>query len=280
MKQSKIISLTVCLYILLAIIAGCSKEETKEFTDTPIIESYLEPGSYFTVKVSRQTPFSSNADYSTDDIDNLSLSVLHNNTPHVLTALGDGHYVDSSIVVTTGDNYELSFMFNNKNVTATTYTPSPPTNFKQSVSTISITRIDASGGFPTGGIPTGGMPTNPDPVQLTWDNDDASYYLVIVENMASTLDPIRDFGDNAPPGNLFRKSPTTSSTEELRAFDFQYYGMHRITLYHVLPDYASLYDDNSTSSQNLTNPSTSIVNGYGIFTGLNSATLFIDVKEP
>jgi hypothetical protein len=61
--------------------------------------------------------------------------------------------------------------------------------------------------------------------------------------------------------------------------DFQYYGTHRIILYHVLPDYATLYDSNSTSSQNLSNPSTSILNGYGIFTGLNSDTLFVEVTE-
>jgi hypothetical protein len=47
----------------------------------------------------------------------------------------------------------------------------------------------------------------------------------------------------------------------------------------VLPDYASLYSENSTSSQNLTNPSTSIVNGYGIFTGLNADTLYLNVLE-
>jgi hypothetical protein len=95
--------------------------------------------------------------------------------------------------------------------------------------------------------------------------------------MAATLSPIRDFGDNAPPGNIFRKPPTTASGLEINSNEFQYYGKHRLILFHVLPDYASLYSDTQTSSQNLTNPSTSIVNGYGIFTGLNSDTLFINV---
>jgi hypothetical protein len=65
----------------------------------------------------------------------------------------------------------------------------------------------------------------------------------------------------------------------LRPQEFQYFGKHRLILYHVLPDYASLYSENSTSSQNLTNPSTSIMNGYGIFTGLNSDTLYFTVNE-
>ena len=103
---------------------------------------------------------------------------------------------------------------------------------------------------------------------------------MIVENMETTLDPIRSFGTNARPGNRFKKTPTNSSEAEVRAMEFQYYGKHRIILYHVLPDYAKLYEANSTSSQNLSNPSTSIVNGYGIFTGLNSDTLYLQVKEP
>ena len=77
------------------------------------------------------------------------------------------------------------------------------------------------------------------------------------------------------PGNMFQKPPTTASGLEIRAMEFQYFGRHRLILFHVLPDYASLYSDSQTSSQNLTNPSTSIMNGYGIFTGLNSDTLYL-----
>jgi hypothetical protein len=102
---------------------------------------------------------------------------------------------------------------------------------------------------------------------------------MVVENIEETPDPISDFGDEEPPGNRFRKSPTNSNSEMLRTFDFQYFGKHRIILYHVLPDYATLYEQNSSSSLNLTNPSSSITNGYGIFTGLNSDTLYILVKE-
>jgi hypothetical protein len=119
----------------------------------------------------------------------------------------------------------------------------------------------------------------PDPISLTWYNPDASNYIVVIENMESTLTAIRDFGDNVRPGNIFRKAPTTSSGIEIQSMEFQYYGKHRLILYHVLPDYASLYSDKQFSSQNLTNPSTSILNGYGIFTALNSDTLYLTVKK-
>jgi hypothetical protein len=268
----KKVALTLSIFSLL-VIAGCEKEEVSEFTDSPIIESYLEPGNYLNVKISRQIPFTSDVEYSSDDINNLAITLVYNNTTHTLTPLGNGLYVDSSLIVTEGTQYDISFVYNDKNVTAYTKIPSKPQNYTQSVTQISITRLDSASGPPSGGI------TQPDPVELTWDNTDGSYYIVVIDNIETTLDPIRDFGGNAPPGNRFRKAPTAVPSTEIRAMEFQYYGTHRIILYHVLPDYASLYDDNSTSSQNLTNPSTSIVNGYGIFTGLNSDTLFIEVKE-
>ncbi len=267
MRNKLIISL------LILAIAGCKKEENKEFTDSPIIEAYLSPGDYLNVKVSRQIPFSSDISYSTDDINNLTITVTRNNVNYTLQALGDGKYIDSLLIVGESDLYDLSFSFNSKNVFAYTKVPGKPQNFAQSVTEISLDKIDSASGHPTGGI------TMPDPVNLTWDNTDGSYYLVLIENIETTLEPIRDFGGNAPPGNRFRKQPTNASSTEIRSMEFQYFGTHRIVLYHVLPDYASLYDDNSSSSQNLTNPSTSITNGYGIFTGLNSDTLYLEVKK-
>jgi len=243
-----------------------------EFTDWPIIEAYLNPGTYFSMKVSRQVPFSESVTYSADDINNLEITLFCNDTATLLFPAGEGLYTDSSLLVREGDEYELSMQFNQKDVSAYTYVPGTPLDYEISDTTIAIARMDST----TTGQPPGSMP---DPVSLTWTNDDGSYYLVVVENIESTLDPIRDFGDEDPPDFVFRKSPNTSTSEELRPNDFQYYGTHRIILFHVLPDYATLYDQNSNSSQNLTNPSTSIVNGYGIFTGMNSDTLWLEVME-
>ena len=262
---------TILFLMVIILITSCKKKEVSEFTDTPIIESYLEPGNYLNVKISRQIPFSSNVSYSSDDINNLNVQVTSNNSTHTLHPLGNGKYIDSSVTVSEGANYNLSFQFNSKNIKAYTYVPSKPASVTQSVTEISIQKRDSTSGPPTG--------TQPDPVKITWSNPDNSYYLIVVENIESNPEPIRDFGNNSPPPFAFRKSPTNSSSEEIRAMEFQYFGTTRIVLFHVLPDYAALYNQSSTSSQNLTNPSTSITNGYGIFTGLNPDTLWLEVKK-
>lgn len=262
----------IILLAILALATSCQKEENSEFNDTPIIESYLKPGDYLNVIIRRQIPFSSNVSYSADDINYLAVQVTLNDTSYTLQPIGNGQYIDSSLIVSEGDNYTLSFQFNSKNVSAYTYIPSKPINVSQSVTQISLEKIDSAS------VPSFGG-SMPDPVEITWDNPDNSYYLIVVENIENTLVPIRDFGDNDPPSNFFRKQPTNASSDQIRTMEFQYFGTHRIIIYHVLPDYASLYDQNSTSSQNLTNPSSSITNGYGIFTGFDADTLWLEVKE-
>ena len=266
--------LKILLYIIMILCGfiACNKSDNSEFTDSPIVESYLTPGGYPQVKISRQIPFSSNVKYSSDDINALSVKIIHNNISSSLTPVGSGQYIDSSMSVTEGDRYDLSFTYNSKLVSAYTIVPSKPTHFAESVTAIAIQKMDSTSGFPSFG-------SMPDPISLTWDNTDGSYYIVVIENLETTLVPIRSFGNDTIPGIRFRQPPTTASGLEIRAMEFQYFGKHRLILFHVLPDYASLYSASETSSQNLTNPSTSIMNGYGIFTGLNSDTLYLQVNQ-
>lgn len=270
---SNLKSLYLCAALLM-VVQGCKKTETAEYTDWPIIESYLSPGGFIKIKISRQISFFSDAKISDDNINNLNVKLIYNNTSYTLKLIGDGLYTDSSIVIKPGDVCSIEFNFNGKKVEAYTYIPTRPSGLSLSSTTMSIEKIDST--F-TPGSSSG---TRPDPIEITWTNNDADYYLTVIENLDSNPVRIRNFGNNSSvPSLILRKSPNTGSTEELRENDFQYFGKHRVILFHILPDYAALYSSNSTSSQNLSNPSTSIKNGYGIFTGLNSDTAYIEIKQ-
>ncbi len=252
---------------------SCTKTDINQaYSDTPVIEGYLYPGKSFSVSIRRQIPFIENAVISDDNINQLIVQAEINGTSHLLNSDGNGVYSNASIPIAENQTCTLIFTFNQKLVKAYTYIPSQPTGFKISTSSMTIAQIDTSSRPPS-------FPQMPDPITVSWDNADGSYYLITVENIETTLEAIRDFGDRAPPGNVFRKTPTASNSEELRANDFQYYGTHRLLLHHVLPDYASLYNSSNNTSQNLTNPSTSIENGYGIFSGIYSDTLYIEIKK-
>ncbi|MGA1977344.1 MAG: hypothetical protein ABSG89_05740 [Bacteroidales bacterium] len=257
------------------VLVSCTKRNSSEFTDIPIIQGYIRPGACISLTVSRQIPFSTDVTYSSDDINNLKITVKYDSVDYIMTPLGGGHYTDSSLIAVTGGRYDLSFTYNSKTVTAYTTIPSKPVDFTESDTLISVMRMDSTTTY------SPGTWTMPNPVLLTWENPDNSYYIVVVENMEAVLDPVRQTSDttsNEPYGR-FNKAPTTASGIELRAQEFTYFGHDRLILYHVLPDYASLYNQASNSSQDLTNPSTSITNGYGIFTGLNSDTLYFFVAQ-
>lgn len=263
-----------CFFVVGLLLTACEKTETSGYTDWPIVEAYLSPGDYVRVKISRQLPFLSDVGFSDDELDNLSILLIHNEIVTSLMSVGNGLYVDSSVVVEASGVYELSFVFNNKSVTAYTFIPAKPIDFAQSATEIEVGQM---GGGASG--PPSTPPSMPEPIQLTWNNPTGAHYLVVVETMEEEPEAIFEFEDENRPAPRFRKQPVTSSGLVINSREFQYFGMHRVILFHVLPDYAALYEENNSTSQNLTNPSTSIENGYGIFTGLNSDTLFINVKK-
>lgn len=263
--------LTITFLAFILFHFSCQDEENYEFSDVPVIESYVSPGTGILINIRRQIPFLSEVNYSKDDINALEVYLDVNNQTHKMTAYGNGNYGDSTLTIVNGDELVLHFQYNGKEVVASTFVPAKPLGFEQSALSISIEQMDSTS------MPTPG--DMPDPIELSWDNTDNSYYLVIVENTEDNLVAIRDFGEDENHGPGFKQRPLNSAGTRLTPMEFKYYGTHRIILFHVLPDYASLYDDNSNSSLNLTNPSTSIKNAYGIFTGMDSDTLWLEVNQ-
>ena len=258
---------TLCALLLL----GCIKEENSSFfEDVPVIEGYLLANDVLTLKISRQVPFLEGVEYSEEDINSLDISISDNNNTYLLSPIGEGQYVDSTLTIKEGGQYDLRFLFNDKEVTASTIIPDKPLSLKQSVSEITIRRVNPLNGLGAG------FGNLPDPVELSWENSDASNYIVVVENIEENPEPILT-GDQPPP-SLFLNKPTQGSTYEIPFGSFSYYGTHRILLYHVNPDYALLYEDQETSSQNFSTPISGINNGFGIFTGISSEELLLEIK--
>lgn len=263
-KMNKYLSLIIVLSLVLLL--SCEKDENNvSFEDIPVVEGYLYNGKPLEIKISRQIPFSDEMEFSDDNIDSLNITLFDGQDYYTLASFGEGIYKDTNLIVESSNTYEVEFTYNSSLVSASTVVPAKPDNFQSSASEVLISDDIFSENVP-------------EEVELNWNNPDGSYYVIVIENIETNPDPIREFNSDDIPEQLFRLPPTQSDNFSIKSRRFAYYGNHRVVLYHINPDYAALYDDEQTTSQNLTNPSTEIENGYGIFTGLNTDTLYIDIN--
>ncbi len=271
--MKKIIIVQLVLFLLVA----CEKSALTTAADSksrPVVEAYLSPGLTPEVKITYQLAFGS-TDTIVQPIPDLNVTleadgVLH---PLLYSGIDSAYHADGSWQVEAGKTYRLGFNFKDSQISSETTIPQQPENFSASATSIALPQIGSGGGG-------GGFPTFPDPIELTWSNTDGSYYLVVVENLESNPEAIFEVTDgNRPPRPTFRSEPEQNSSFEVGFQNFTYYGTHQVLLYRLNAEYASLYDDNGNSSQNLTTPYSNIVGGLGIFTGLNADTLMLEVTK-
>jgi hypothetical protein len=267
----------IIVQIVLFLLAACEKSALTTASDSisrPVVEAYLSPGQTSEVKITYQLAFGS-TDTLVQPIQDLNVTIEADGVVHPLfySAIDSTYLAEDSWQVEAGKTYRLRFSFNGSQISAETTIPQQPEQFSASATTIAIPQI----GNPGSGE---GMPNFPDPIELSWSNTDGAYYLVVVENLESNPEAIFEVTDgNRPPRPTFRSEPEQNSSFEVGFQNFTYYGQHQVVLYRLNAEYASLYDDNGNSSQNLTTPYSNIVGGLGIFTGLNADTLMIKVTK-
>ena len=123
----------------------------------------------------------------------------------------------------------------------------------------------------------------PDPVELSWNNPNADYYFLHIQNIESYPISIMP----APPvdrpfaggGFAFQMvtQPTNANFYSVDLRQLTHYGTHRIIFTSVNDEYVSLYNSLNQDSREMNEPYSNITNGLGIFTAFNSDTLYLEV---
>jgi hypothetical protein len=277
MMQRKIItsfslfflSVMLCLVFLLAG-TSCRKTTGIVFEDLPVVEAYLVPGSGVSVKISRKTPYDEAASLSGTDINALDVKVKYRNTWYALPGMGEGVYTDTAgvIPVIPDSTYLLSFTFNGNSITSSTIVPQKPSSVTQSVTSISMAQFDPDN-------PGGTQP--PDPVEITFANDDNSYYFATVTCIDTVLVPV--YKDSIPANDIMSSQPVSGTQVDIHPMSIRYFGKNRIVLYHITPEYSTFFVQQASTSQSYQEPPSNIDNGLGIFTGINTDTLYLEVIQ-
>lgn len=263
-------------YLLLSIVAlsffSCEKELMDQETDTdaPVIESYiLEGDTLITVKISSLLPFTEDGGVAQQPIENLDVLVSHNGTVYTLSETSSGVYQQGGLVISAGDNFEMNIDYNGAIVSASTTIPSVPTNFQLSASTLYLERV-LEGEMGAAFF---------DPLEISWDNATGDYHFLTIEYLESNQDLINGNFAVAELPNETTTAIINSNGHNLGFRELYFFGTYRIVLHHVNEEYAELFENISQSSQNLTNPVTNVNNGWGIFTGVSSESVYLEINE-
>lgn len=253
--------------ILWMTLSACQEIELQTVDpDVAVVEAYITPGNQIQVRITRQLLFET-GDTTITYLNDLDVQVSDGINWYSLVNQDSGVYVHTQMQIESGAVCSLAFTYRDKEIIAETNIPAKPEDFVSSESSIEAFSF-------TDGVP----PQMSDPIELSWSNPDADYFLIVVENIEDNPTLINDIDeDEDRPQPSFRNTPTQGDSQELNVQMFSYYGTHQIVLYKLNPEYAALYEQLSATSLDISAPPTNIENGLGIFTGINSDTLYVEV---
>jgi hypothetical protein len=252
---------------------------SQEFSQRIVVQAYLYAGEpvkdFFLTEL---LPYGSDED-SIQKISNAQVSIIYNGKEFLLSRGEDeGHYYynDSNLIIKEGEQYQLKIQYDNVVASATTVVPAPPENLQISDSVLSFDMTP-----PVMGGDPGQRDTSE--IEITWENDENSYFYVLIENIDSVQESFFDGtgfpGGNSGPGMFMRRitEPAQTDNYRIRSMELEYYGNFRAKIFRVNQEYADLYQSLDQDSRNLTEPASNITNGLGIFTAFNSDSIFFKV---
>jgi hypothetical protein len=247
------------------ILSACNKTNNIDSTKVtlPIVESYLVYGDSITVKVYNQKSLTDTAQFGSP-ITGLKVYVTDGSSKIQLTESSKGAYTygDKSFLAT-GKTYTLQFNYLTFNVSAKTTMPAKPVNFASPYSTITV---------PASSGPNSVIDTLD---KLSWDNPNSVNHVLVFKNLDGNSFPV-GVGNRT---SSFELSAATATSYALTSRSFGYYGRYEVFLFSVNPEYINILTSNTqgSTSQNLINASTNIVNGFGIFTAMQADSLALTV---
>jgi len=244
----------------LVILFGCGEPLMDYETNVtmPVVESYLQQGSNtMTVNVYTMEEFLKDEYKLQKPLSKLKVFV--NQIELKETSSGSYSLTLDNDSLREGQKYTLQFMYNGKNIEATTTIPSPIRSLAVEPESVKI----SSTSFWNISDET--------QVIVSWDDPDNSFYQIYI---------ISPNNPDMPSMGVFRNrmmQPFQGNTYRLSTRELRSTGIHVIYVYRVSKDYAELYE--RVSASDLANPVSYIQNAFGIFTSLSVARINVRVTE-
>ncbi|MFN8428936.1 MAG: hypothetical protein U0V04_03065 [Spirosomataceae bacterium] len=254
--------------------------------DKPVIEAYLAPGHTVSMKVFTEIPYTTEDSAYSEPISGLKIKITGSDgNSFYLTETETGVYESTQKLGVAGTTYAMSFEHNGRTIAAETILPGKPEGYSMDVTEIYRVARDFSSFTPGQGPPQGGFQQEQfSSINLTWNNPENLYHFIaaqLLDENATQIVTRPSSDSNFPqrPPRRFNNQPIQTESATVNGQSFEYFGRYAIILYKLNADYAALYENQNTTSQNISTPVSTITNGLGIFTGINADTLLLTVKR-
>jgi hypothetical protein len=258
--------------------SACTEESSLSLdTETAVVQAYLYAGQPIgSIAITQSFSY---ARESTDliTLEDLDIEISDGNQSIPLFHSSEGNYQNLDFKPESGKTYTLTFEHNGEQISSETFIPEKK-EIAISQTSIELEKIEGTG-FPGGGFGQG----NNEAIEITWENNSEDYYYVVVENIEEDPEFVNDFLAeflaNGTARRFFRiTEPEITDFHALNTRrDLTQFGTYRIIVYRVNPEYAALYESSGSSSVTIAQPPNNIENGLGIFTGISSDTVFLEV---
>ena len=269
---------SIFLFVLLLIINACTEESIVTLdTKTAVVEAYLFAGQPAdSIRIIQSYSYArENTDLIT--LNELAVQISDGQQRYDLDYSTEGIYQNPDFIPQSGATYVLTFDHNGETIRSETFVPQKQT-ISISKTSVKLEKITDFGEFIDSGF--GG---DQDAIEVEWDNSEGDYYYVVIENMEDhpefVNDLLAEFQANGNARRFFQiTEPEISNFYAIIALrDLTQFGTYRIIVYRVNPEYAALYETAGTSSISIATPPSNIENGLGIFTGVSSDTVYLEV---
>ncbi|RFS14667.1 DUF4249 family protein [Emticicia sp. C21] len=282
--MKKIYSILQTLFTFTCIISCTDVNDVVNPREKPIIEAYLAPGQPVSMKVYTEIPYAETSEGVSEPIDGLSIKIISSSGKvFILKSVGSGVYISDSneLIEKAPTKYKMEFEYQDRVVSGETEIPEKPLGFTISTHQIYRTQVNLSSGGFLGG--PGGLGGNDNtPVELSWSNPENVYHFIAVENTEAEPQQIiiPPTGSEFPTFRFrFTNEPLLGTHNNIQPQSLEYFGNYDVILYRINPDYSALYQSSGTTTQNLSTPPSSIINGLGIFTGISADTVKLNVGK-
>ncbi len=272
----KIFNCLICFSTIILTIS-CNKEESVQNSsnNTAVVEGYLFGGQPLeNIKVFQSFSYNQ-LDTVLITLDDLEITVADLTDQYPLFHIGNGIYQNPDVIVAHDQTYSISFIWNGASISAQTYIPTKR-EANISMTEVALLKIELGerGGFGSGS----------DPVEITWENETGDYYYIVIENIEEHPEYVNENialfqAQNGGQSRFeFISEPEVINFYAIDARrELSQFGTHRIVVFRVNPEYASLYESSGNTTLSLEEPPSNINNGLGIFTGVSSDTLYLEV---